>query len=108
MPTPSDPDRRIIHIGPGAEAESWSDRDDDGPSFLLEEARERIHRRERSEKEGVRLARRLVMAFVAVAILAAVFHIAMPAFGVHLPPVVPILCYVTIATGAIMSARNPG
>lgn len=108
MPTPSDPDRRMIHIGPGADPDAWSDRDDDQPSFLIEEARDRLHRRERSEKEGVRLARRLVLAFVAVMILAVSFHIVMPAFGLYLPPVVPILCYVAIAAGAIMTARDQG
>ena len=111
MPSPSDPDRRMIHIGPGADPDAWSDRDnddDDGPSFLIEEARERLQRRERSEKEGARLARRLVLAFVAVVILAAGFHIVMPAFGLYLPPVVPILCYVAIAAGAIMTARDQG
>lgn len=106
MPSPSDPDRRMIHIGPGADPDAWSDRDDDGPSFLIEEARERLQRRERVEKEGVRLARRLVLAFVAVMILAVSFHIVMPAFGLYLPPVVPILCYVAIAAGAIMTARD--
>lgn len=114
MPSPSDPDRRMIHIGPGADPVAWSDRDDrddrddEGPTFLIEEARERLQRRERSEKESVRLARRLVLAFVAVMILAVSFHIVMPAFGLYLPPVVPILCYGAIAAGAIMTARDQG
>ena len=102
-----DETRRIIHIGPDADPAAWSDDDpDDGPSFLIEEAREKVRRREQIDKESVQLARRLVFAFIAVVLLAVVFHIVMPAFGLYLPPIVPILCYVAIATGAILTARD--
>lgn len=115
MPRPDDPDQQgIIHIGPGSDPNQtpWSDRSDrddgDTPSFLIGDARERLQRRQHAEREGVRLARRLVLAFVAVVLLAAAFHIVMPAFGLYLPPILPILCYVAIAAGAIMTARDQG
>jgi hypothetical protein len=102
-----DEPRRIIHIGPDQDPADWSDDDgDDAPSFLIEEARERVRRREQADKESVQLARRLVFAFVAVVLLAVVFHVALPAFGLYLPPIVPILCYVAIAAGAILTARD--
>lgn len=104
-----DETRRIIHIGPDADPADWSDDEgDDAPSFLIEEARERVRRRDAADKEAVQLARRLVVAFIAVVLLAVVFHIVMPAFGLYLPPIVPILCYVAIAAGAILTARDAG
>lgn len=101
-----DDDRRIIHIGPDADPGGWGDDDDDAPSFLISDARERVQRRERAEKEAAQLARRLVLAFLAVVALAFVFHVLMPAFSLALPPLVPILCYVAIFAGAVMTARD--
>jgi hypothetical protein len=106
---PDDESRRIIHIGPDGERADWSGENlDDAPSYLIEDARERLRRSRQAEKESVQLARRLLFAFLAVVLLAVVFHIVMPAFGLYLPPVVPILCYVAIATGAILTARDNG
>ncbi len=102
-----DQDRRIIHIGPDHDPADWSDNDDDDqPSFLIQEARERLQSRERADRENSALARRLLYAFFAVVGLAVVFHIAMPAFGLYLPAVVPILCYVAILAGAVLTARD--
>lgn len=99
--------RRIVHIGP-PEAHRPGAPLDDQPSFLIEEARERIRADDDRNKEASALARRLVYAFVAVAVLALVFHVVMPAFKLHLPPVVPLMCYAAIAAGAILTAReNP-
>lgn len=102
-----DQDRRIIHIGPGQDPADWSDDDDDDqPSFLIQDARDRLQRRERADREAAQLARRLLFAFIAVVGLAVVFHVAMPAFGLYLPAIVPILCYVAILAGAVLTARD--
>lgn len=106
MRSRDDQDRRIIHIGPDQDPADWSDKDDDQPSFLIQEARERLERRERADRESSELARRLLYAFFAVVGLAVVFHIAMPAFGLYLPAIVPILCYVAILAGAVLTARD--
>ena len=47
-----------------------------------------------------------MVAFVAVVLLAVVFHVVMPIFGLRLPAIVPILCYAAIAFGAILTARD--
>ncbi len=110
MPRPRDEDpserRRIVHIGPGDPEPRPGAPLDDQPSFLIEEARERLRSEEDRNKEVSAVARRLVVAFVLVVILAVVFHIVMPAVGLRLPPVVPLLCYAAIAFGAIMTARD--
>ncbi|MCC5821918.1 MAG: hypothetical protein LAT64_01370 [Phycisphaerales bacterium] len=106
MPDRDDEERRIIHIGPDADPAVWGDDDDDGPSFLISDARQRVQQRERAEKEATQLARRLILAFLAVMALAFVFHVLMPAFSLALPPLVPILCYVAIFAGAVMTARD--
>lgn len=106
-----DEPRRIIHIGPDSDPNdpAWSgDEDDDAPSFLIRDARERVQRQDNADKETVQLARRLVIAFAAVVLLAFVFHIVMPAFGLYLPPIVPILSYAAIALGTILTARDGG
>lgn len=97
-------DRRIVHIGPKAQGPDAPL--DDQPSYLIEEARERIRKADQREKETTAVARRLIVAFIAVVLLAVVFHIVMPVVGLHLPPIVPILCYVAIAFGAILTARD--
>lgn len=103
-PRDDDQDRRIIHIGPDQDPADWSDdADDDRPSFLIEEARERLQKRERVDRETSALTRRLLYAFFAVVILAVSFHVVVPAFGLYLPPVVPIMCYAAILAGSVLS-----
>jgi uncharacterized membrane protein YbhN (UPF0104 family) len=101
-----DQDRRIIHIGPDADPAGWTDDPEDGPPFLIKDARERPERAEQADRETAEVARRLVYAFVVVVLLAVVFHVAMPAFGLHLPAIVPILCYLAILAGAVLTARD--
>jgi len=98
--------RRIVHIGPGDAEPRPGAPLDDQPSYLIEEARERVRQDDDRNREVSLVAKRLVVAFVLVAVLAVVFHIVMPAFGLRLPPVVPLLCYAAIAFGAIMTARD--
>ncbi|MFK7960724.1 MAG: hypothetical protein AB8G96_09370 [Phycisphaerales bacterium] len=100
-----DDQRRIVHVGPSEEARPGAPLDDQ-PSYLIEEARERLRKDDDHNKEASAVARRLVIAFVAVAILAVVFHVVMPAFGLALPPVVPLMCYAVIAAAAILTLRD--
>ena len=53
MRSRDDQDRRIIHIGPDQDPADWSDNDDDDrPSFLIQDARERLQKRERADRES--------------------------------------------------------
>lgn len=79
---------------------------DDAPDDLLEQARARLraeHEVNRYEEQGRRLARRLIVAFVLVVLLAVVFFIIVPKMGVHLPMFVPVLCFATIVLGALLA-----
>lgn len=70
---------------------------------LLDEARERVRREDDENKESHRLARRLLLAFIAIVLLGVAFYLVLPYYGLRLPPFVPILCFGAIALGAILS-----
>jgi hypothetical protein len=79
---------------------------DDAPDDLLEQARLRLraeNEANRYEEQGRRLARRLIIAFVLVVLLAIVFFIVVPRMGVHLPVIVPVLCFATIVVGSLVA-----
>ncbi len=94
------------------------DRNDDAPQFfigpnssndsesLLEEARDRVREEDERNKESHRLAKRLFIAMLAIIALGVIFYFVFPSFGLRLPPFVPILCYASIAAGAILSYRD--
>lgn len=82
---------------------------DDAPDDLLESARLRLkaeHDANRYEEQSKRLARRIVVAFVLIALTAAVFFIGVPLLGVDLPFIVPAACFVTIVVGSVMAHRG--
>lgn len=101
-----DQPRRVVHIGPDHDPTDTRSDGEERPSFLIEDERTRVEAEQGRKRENNALARRLVGAFVAVVLLAVVFHLVMPAFKLRLPPVVPVLCYLAIAAGAILSARD--
>ncbi len=79
---------------------------DDAPDELLEQARRRVRGRraeEEYDEQGKRLARRIVVAFVLVAISAAVFFVVLPSMGLWLPPVVPLASFAVIVIGAVLT-----
>lgn len=76
------------------------------PSMLMDEARERIHEEDAKNKESVKLARRLFIALILVTILGVVFYIVLPYYGVRLSPTVPILSFLAIFAGAVLSAME--
>ena len=79
---------------------------DDAPDDLHENARLRHkaeHDANRYEEQSRRLARRIVIAFVLIFLTAAVFFIGVPLMGVDLPPVVPVMCFITIVVGSVMA-----
>tara|TARA_R110002072_G_scaffold65908_1_gene162883 strand:+ start:5622 stop:6125 length:504 start_codon:yes stop_codon:yes gene_type:complete len=74
------------------------------PSTLLDEARDRVHSEDAQNKESVKLARRLFIAMILITVLGVVFYIVLPTFGVKFSPVIPILSFVAIFAGAVLTA----
>ena len=74
------------------------------PASLLNEARERIHNEDANNKESVKLARRLFIALILITILGVVFYMVLPYYGVRLSPTVPILSFLAIFAGAVLTA----
>lgn len=73
------------------------------PDSLLDDARERVRHEDGRNKESHRLARRLLVAFIAIVLLGVVFYLVLPYYGLRLPPFVPLLCFGAIALGAILN-----
>tara|TARA_R110000744_G_scaffold377680_1_gene492936 strand:+ start:130 stop:603 length:474 start_codon:yes stop_codon:yes gene_type:complete len=96
-PTPPNPPQ--FFIGPDS-----SNTPPEDPDRLLDEARERIRLQDQHNKEGVKLARRLIVAFVLILILGIVFYVVLPVYGLKLNPMVPVLSFIAILVGAIMTA----
>ena len=86
-------------IGPDMQSGSSTD-----PASLLNEARERIHNEDANNKESVKLARRLFIALILITILGVVFYIVLPYYGIRLSPTVPILSFLAIFAGAVLTA----
>ncbi len=86
-------------IGPNMPTGQPSD-----PASLLNEARERIHDEDAKNKESVKLARRLFIAFILITILGIIFYIVLPYYGIRLSPTVPILSFLAILAGAVLTA----
>lgn len=97
----TDPRPPQFYIGPDS-----SNTPPDDPDHLLDEARERIRLQDEQNKEGVKLARRLLVAFILIAILGVVFYIVLPQYGLKLSPLVPVLSFLAILAGAILSAHE--
>ncbi len=74
------------------------------PASLLNEARERVHDEDAKNKESVKLARRLFIAMILITILGIVFYIVLPYYSIRLSPTVPILSFLAIFAGAILTA----
>jgi F0F1-type ATP synthase assembly protein I len=78
----------------------------DEPSMLIEEARERLRKEDERNTEGKKLARRLFIAFAMIAVLGVVFYIVLPHYGVRMPAILPVLCFIAIMVGTVMAARE--
>ncbi len=76
------------------------------PASLLNEARERIHDEDAKNNETVKLARRLFIAMILVALLGIIFYIVLPYYGIRLSPTVPILSFLAILAGTVLSAME--
>ncbi len=74
------------------------------PASLLNEARDRIHDEDAKNKESVKLARRLFIAMILITFLGIVFYIVLPYYGIRLSPIVPMLSFLAIFAGAILTA----
>lgn len=78
--------------------------DPDTSHDLLEDARLKIRCENEEEEQTIALTRRLVVAFVLIVLIGAVFFIVMPYYGMNLPPIMPILVFIAIAAGALLTA----
>lgn len=80
---------------------------DDQPSMLIEDARRRLREQDRSAYERPQIARRLVVAFILVALLALLAYVVLPQFGLHLPALIPPIAFLVITIGSLLSADAP-
>lgn len=101
MSSRHDHDQPQFLIGPDMQSGSPAD-----PASLLNEAREQIHNEDAKNKESVKLARRLFIAMILVAFLGVIFYIVLPYYGIRLSPTVPILSFLAIFAGAVLSAME--
>jgi len=86
-------------IGPGMP-------DDGSAGRLMDDARRKVREDEDDHKEGTRLARRLMVAFSLSALLAAMSFVFLPKWGVHLPPMIPILGFIVILVGVVLGSHE--
>ncbi len=94
-------------IGPGLSGPRPGVPLDDQPSMLIEDARRRLREQEDGPSESMAVLKRLVVAFVLVALLAVLCLVVLPRYNVHLPPMVPLLGFVVIVVGTLMSSYTP-
>lgn len=94
-------------IGPGLPDRRQGVPLDDQPSMLIEDARRRLREQEGGPGESMAVLKRLVIAFVLVALLAVLCLVVLPRYNVHLPPTVPLLAFVVIVVGTLMSSYTP-
>jgi len=94
--TRPDPDTPLLRIGPGSDPAA-------DPADLMAHARAEA-RRQDDERYGRAIAKRLFIAFLACLLIALACFVLVPAWvGVHIPPYVPLLSFLAIAAGAIMT-----
>lgn len=94
-------------IGPGLPQPRAGAPLDDQPTMLIEDARRRLREQEQDQPERPAIARRLVVAFVLVALIAVLCFVVLPEYGLHLPPMVPLLGFVVIVVGTLLGSE-PG
>jgi hypothetical protein len=73
------------------------------PSMLMDDARERIHEEDAKNKDSVKLARRLFIAMILIAVLGVVFYAVLPYYGLRLSPIVPLLSFLAILAAAVLT-----
>lgn len=71
--------------------------------MILERARQRLRERDDPRTERGAIARRLVVGFILIVLVTAVFFFVLPIAGIHLPPILPLLCYAAIAVGTLLN-----
>ncbi len=78
---------------------------------MLIEARARIRaeeRRQAQEEEGARLARRIMIAGLLIIAMAVAALVTLPALGLDLSLMVPVVAFAAIAAGAWITGRAEG
>ncbi|MFG0307496.1 MAG: hypothetical protein ACF8Q5_14935 [Phycisphaerales bacterium JB040] len=98
-PSPEHPDV-LTRIGPGQD-----------PTLPATELMDRARREARCEDEEARAAaalmRRLLVALALVLVIGAVCFVVLPLYGMKLPIIMPILAFIAIFLGAILTAPSP-
>lgn len=100
MPNEDDQSPQFF-IGPNS-----SNTPPEDPDRLLDEARERIRVQDELNKESRKLMKRLLIALILITILGIVFYLVLPTYGLRLSPIVPMLCFLAILAGAILTMRD--
>lgn len=90
---PDHDDEPRLRIGPGYD-----------PADAVGQARERLRREQAERRVSRRLITRLIVAFVLVVVIAVLVFVIAPRYGVVVPPIVPIVAFVAITIGAILTA----
>jgi hypothetical protein len=99
------PDRSPYYTGYVPHEPSAAERlDPDNPIDLNEQiARAEADMEEQRRREGVRIARRLVVAFGLIVLMFAMCWFVLPRMGLDLPPAVPIAAFAAILFGTFMA-----
>lgn len=104
-PSSNEPPNPFL-IGPGIDSRQATT-SHNAPNDLLEDARHKIRCDNEEEEQTIALTRRLVVAFVLIIVIGAVFFVLMPYYGMNLHPIMPIMVFIAIAAGAILTAPTP-
>ena len=92
---PEHDDEPRLRIGPGYD-----------PADAMGQARERLRREQSERRVSRRLITRLIIAFALVVVLAVLVFVVAPHLGVKVPPIVPVVAFVAITAGAILTAPS--
>lgn len=94
-------------IGPGLPDEPCCRTDGcSSGSHLIDDARRQMAEADARDNPGAALLRRLVVAFVLVAVVAAVSYVVLPSRGIHLPPMLPLLGFLVILVGTLLGSAG--
>jgi len=69
---------------------------------------EAFEERPDADADAPRFARRLLVAFVLIVIVALTCWVVLPRFGVHFPPIVPLLAFGVMLAPVVLPARTRG
>jgi hypothetical protein len=80
--------------------------DGGGARGLLDDARQKVREADDEDREGSAITRRIMVAFVLSVFLAVLSFVLLPKWGVHLPPMIPVLGFIVILVGTILGSHE--